>query len=362
MAKFELHISDIKAFKQCRRKWHWSSQLPGRMGLERIVTYAPFFTGKAVHHAMQHRYENGEEMTSSAQVFIDKEKKAMTAGGDLWESEEATVQEQTDLVMGMLEHYQSWASRNKEPYNDSELRFLSLETSFHVPLRTPSGRASNKVELGGRFDGVVEHISSGTYWIFETKTTRSIKELISSLANDEQAGTYVYAAQDLLKVHISGVLYNILRKKVPTEPQVLKSSGYLSQRADADTTAQAFVDFACKHHSDWTRDEVLTHYQTYVDMLLEKGNTFFVRHAVHRTPEEIKQLQKDLWAVSLEMTNPKVPLYPNPSWLNCGFCSFRTPCLMMNAGGDYESILEEEYRPRRPWDDAEEEEAPRETH
>lgn len=347
--KYEIHVSDMRSFKQCRRKWQWSSTLPGRMGLERKVTYAPFFTGKAVHYAMQQYYEGGAEMTSTAEAYIAEEHKAMEEGGALWDSEEAVVQEQSALTLGMLAHYQMWARTDQGPWSDKNIRVLSMETDFKVPLRNPNGRKSNKIYLGGRFDGVVQHLPSDTYWVFETKTTRSIKELVSSLANDEQAGAYVYAAGELLGVPIAGVLYNILRKKVPTQPQVLKS-GDLSRRADADTTAQAFLDYACSHHADWTREQVIEYYQEYLDMLLAKGNTFFLRHPVYRTPQEIKQLQLDIWTVALEMTRPNTPIYPSPSWLNCGFCSFRTPCLMLNAGGDYEEILDTEYRARRKWD------------
>lgn len=38
--KQAIHISDLKSFIECRRKWDWSSLM--RQGLERVAPYAPF--------------------------------------------------------------------------------------------------------------------------------------------------------------------------------------------------------------------------------------------------------------------------------------------------------------------------------
>lgn len=345
--KYGIHISDVRSFKQCRRKWDWSSPL--RQNLEHIVTYAPFFTGKAIHYAMQQYYENGEEMCSAAERYIKEEIERMQQVGALWDVEKERIEDQTALVYGMLAHYQSWARTEKGVWSDQNLNFIALETEFDVPLHNPRGRASARVHLEGRFDGVVQRKDDGTFWIFETKTTRSIKELQDSLYNDEQAGAYMIAASRIIGERISGVLYNILRKKVPTMPQVLQN-GTLSRRADADTTAEAFVEAAFRQHPEDSHEQIIEYYKDYIDMLLAKGNTFFERTPVYRTPAEMVQLEKQLWIVALEMVRPTTPIYPAPSWLNCRFCSFRGPCLAMNAGADFGYILNEEYRVREKWD------------
>lgn len=347
MSNFEIHISDVRSFKQCRRKWDWSSPL--RQNLERKITYSPFFLGKVIHYALQFYYENGETVVSAAQRAIDYEMEKIRSAGALWENEEDQVQEVVDLALGMARHYQIWSRRTKGPFSDDNLEVMAMEVDFDVPIETPSGRSSPKVHLCGRFDGLVRKKDDDTYWIFETKTSKSPQSLIDTLFNDEQCGAYIYAAQMIFDKHISGVLYNILRKKLPTEPEVLKN-GDLTRRKNLDTTAQLYIEGALANHPDMDQQAVLDKYRDILNILLEKGNTFFARHAVYRTPHELEQLATDLHTVALEMTRSDVPLYPTPSWLNCKFCSFRAPCMMMNAGGDVSLILQEEYRERGKWD------------
>jgi hypothetical protein len=305
----------------------------------------PFFTGRAIHHCLEMYYKEGTPLLRSLALFLGNERKQM---GDLWPQEEAKVQEQIDLIVGMLQHYELWTSNmdvDQSRWNDSNLEFIALETSFDVPIRTPSGRASSKVFLAGRMDGVVRLKSDGTVWIWEIKTSRSIEELKRSLANDPQTGAYIYAAQELFNVKPEGVLYNIMRKKSPTEPETLQN-GLLTRRANIDTTAQAYLKAVREHHPDWTSETIKDVYGDILTTLMEKGNTFFARVPVRRTKYEIEQLSKNLWTVSLEMSNPKVPIYPNESWLNCNFCQFRAPCLALNAGGDAEFLLSNEYQRR----------------
>jgi hypothetical protein len=343
MAKNEIHISDVKAFKACRRRWNWASPL--RRNLEPDIPYMPFFTGRAIHHCLEMYYRNGTDLLQSLGLFLNNERKLM---GNLWPLEEAKVSEQIDLIVAMLQHYKQWVDGMQVEgtmWADNNLEFIALETEFSVPIRTPNGRASSKVFLAGRMDGVVRHKIDGSIWIWEIKTTRSIKELLRSLDNDPQTGAYIYAAQQLFGVKPRGVLYNIMRKKAPTKPEVLKN-GLLTKRANIDTTAQAYAAAVNEHHSDWSKETKMEYYGDIIQKLADEGNTFFGRFPIRRTENEIDQLAYDLWQVSLEMTRPTTPIYPTESWTNCNFCPFRSPCLTMNNGGDVEYLLDNEYKRR----------------
>jgi hypothetical protein len=342
--RYEIHISDVRAFKQCRRKWNWSSPL--RHNLEPAIPYLPFFTGRAIHYALDRYYTDAVPFRTTLSAFVAEEVKRMEeATGALWEQEKDKVDEQVELMVSMLDHYELWIANEKGRWSDDKFEFIALETEFTVPLRTPTGRASTRIYLAGRFDGLIVRKDDGTFWIWETKTTRSITELERSLANDEQCGAYIYAAQELFDVPISGVLYNILRKKSPTFPRVLQN-GTLSKNKNIDTTAFAYADAIKTVHPDEPMDALILEYGDMLNHLIEKGNTFFARAPVYRTPAEIEELQHNLWITGLEMVRPKTPLYPAPAWFNCSFCHFRAPCLAMNAGADYQFILDNEFRER----------------
>jgi hypothetical protein len=341
MAKFEIHISDVRQFKSCRRRWNWASPL--RSNLEPAVPYMPFFTGRAIHYCLEMYYKQGDQFLQSLGNYLGNERKIM---GDLWPQEEEKVQEQIDLIVAMLQHYEQWINnQEKNRWIDSNLEFIALETNFSVPIRTPSNRASGRVYLAGRMDGVVRLKDDGSVWVWEIKTSRSIDELKKSLVNDPQCGAYILAAQELFAVRPQGVIYNIMRKKPPTQPEVLQN-GTLTKRSNIDTTYQSYVSAIKAQHPDWNKETILEFYGPILQTLLDKGNTFFARVPVRRTDLEIDNLKRDLWTVALEMTHPQIPIYPNETWLNCNFCPFRAPCLTLNAGGDYEFLLKNEYQVR----------------
>ena len=239
-------------------------------------------------------------------------------------------------------------------YNDRNLEFVSLEKEFEVPMPTPSGRTSRRVVLGGRFDGVVKHIPSGEYWIWETKTTRSVKELIRSLVNDEQCGVYMYAASKMLRVPIVGVLYNIIRKKVPARPRVLQS-GLLSKAENVDTTTFFYKHCIQELFPDWQDSTIDEYFGDILGTLHDKEQDFFMRYPIHRSSIEIKNLMQNVYYTAVEMTRKNIPLYPSPSWITCTFCGFKSPCITMNAGGAYQVLLDEEYQQRIPFEAVEEE-------
>lgn len=340
-----IHISDVRTFRTCRRRWEWSSAM-GR-NLEPTVPYIPFFTGRAIHHCLEMYYGPQHiPLDKSLDKFLTDEKTEIDKVGALWPQEEITFAEQIEMMRGLLGHYKLWVEHDHKMYSDENLEFISLETEFDVPMLTPGGRASKKMRLGGRFDGVVKHTPTGEYWIWECKTTRSVQELVNSLANDEQCGVYVHAASKVLGVPIKGVLYNIIRKKVPAVPHLLQN-GMLSQSTRADCTAFFYVWCIHQLYPDWSADTIQGFYGPFLEILKEKEQAFFLRFPVYRTDYEIQDLMKNIYYTGCEMVRlTTVKRYPAPGWLNCTMCHFRSPCLAMNAGSDYEVLLAAEYQQR----------------
>jgi len=230
-------------------------------------------------------------------------------------------------------------------YSDRYLEFISLETEFDIYMPTPGKRVAKNMRLGGRFDGVVRHTTTGEYWIWECKTARSVQELINSLANDEQSGAYIYAASKKLGVPIKGVLYNVLRKKAPTPPGFLQN-GTLSKATKLDCTDFYYKAAILENFPDYSDDTIEGMYGDILAALHEKEQQFFIRFPVYRTPYEIQGLMENIFWTAKEMIKPTTKIYPAPSWLNCQMCHFKSPCLTMNAGGDYEVLLEAEYQLR----------------
>jgi len=346
-----IHISDVRAFRQCRRKWNWSSPL--RRHLEPIKPYMPFLTGRAIHLALEKYYEDGSDMKETVLDYFAKERKNIEQNEEIWLLAQDDFDDQVELVWRMLDHYLMWIAQDDKKYSDGNLEFLESEVKFETWLPTLKGYKSRKFSLGGRFDGIVRHKETGDYWLFETKTTRSISELLKSLINDEQCGVYMHAAQKGLGIPVVGVLYNILRKKPATYPKSLKSGG-VSKAVSVDTTAFAYKRAIIDHYPRWDEDTILSEYGAVLETLEEKEQKFFLRYPVYRSPEELRLLMQNIYRTASEMVSGRTPLYPSPSWMTCNFCSFKSPCYTMNQGYDPEVFLQEEYQLRRYDEETEE--------
>jgi CRISPR/Cas system-associated exonuclease Cas4 (RecB family) len=345
MPTFSIHISDVLTFKQCRRRWDWASPL--RAGLEPRKPYAPFFTGRMLHHVMEHGVAAQDNMEGVVEAFLADERAKM--GDKLWAFEKESIDEQRSLVVGMAEHYQNWAHRQTGPFADSNLEFIELEQNFSVPLYNPRGAKSNRIILEGRFDGIVRRKDDGSIWIWEIKTCRSIPERERQLVNDEQATAYTYAARHIYGADkVGGIIYTLMRKKAPPFPAVL-DNGFLSKNIQGHSVDSYFLAIKRHHGRNATREFVAQHYGDVLGKLFTKGDReeeYFKRVVVSRNEAEIATIMQDLWVVGLEMARPTPPIYYHAGW-HCGYCLFREPCLAKNAGRDYQEMLRHDYQPKK---------------
>jgi hypothetical protein len=313
-----------------------------RENLEPAVPYAPFFVGRAVHFCLERYYGDGVDIWTSLEAYLENEQKI---AGTLWKQEQEKWDESTTLISELLAHYMLWAQVDTSDYRDSNLTFLDLEVPFNVPMYHPeTGHEDPNVRLEGRFDGIVLHKPTNKYWIWETKTARSIGELTNSLENDEQAGAYIYAGQMLKDIKIEGVLYNIIRKKAPTHPRILQN-GYLSTQK-GEYTAFSYVADVRRNHPDWNWDLIQEYYGSVINNMSLGDNGFFSRYPVRRSTFEVAHLVSNLYWTAQEMIDPNTVLYPAPSFIKCNFCQFRAPCITKSRGGNFEALLRAEYQQR----------------
>lgn len=338
-----IHISDVKAFRQCRRKWSWSSPL--RDNLEPMVIYAPFFTGRAIHAALEFFYRDGVPFNKTVDTFLNSEEVNMDQLEALWPMEEKALDEQIFLIRQLIDHYALWTAQDRSKYSDANLEFISLEEQFELPMPLPGGGFHDTITIGGRLDGMVKHKDTGKLWIWETKTAKAIGGLVNTLSNDEQCGLYIYAARQMWGDEVEGMLYNVIGKTPPAQPKVL-DSGLLSQNKQANTSSFFFLRAVWEEHPDWTDETIQEHYGGFIESLREKNQKFFRRHPVYRTNAELKILMEGIYWTGMEMLSPMLFPYAAPGWFSCGFCSFKAPCLAMNMGADYRVLLREEYQTR----------------
>lgn len=326
----DIHISDVLAFKGCRRKWDFQSLL--RQNLTPLGVYAPFFTGRVIHGALDHLYRWGVDPVDEVDSLVEAEVQQLrTEYPTIYAANLPTINEQTQLCKGLLSHYGQWRQSYNGPFNDRDLDFLNVEQAFNVPLRTPRNFIARNLRLAGKFDGVVRHKKDDKLYLWEIKTTKSIAQRVQMLDLEEQADAYAIAAQELLGQPIAGIIYTLIRKALPATPEILKN-GNLSQNKQIDTTFSHYLAAIRENHRhNATNAFIQDTYGTFLQHLLDNGKPFFARVMIKRSAAQLKASRNELYAVAREMVNPSVPIYHHGQ-MGCNWCIFREPCIAMQQG------------------------------
>jgi hypothetical protein len=379
----EIHTTELRSYRGCRRRWHWSFGLD----LQPNKTLSVFEFGIAFHKGMEAMY-NPETWGAPRQLiaqfaeaaFFDeaqRQKKGFYALSDkgLGDDEERDYDQQLELGRGMIH----WYVTNHLPLK--EFVPVYVEVKFQVPITNPQGDqlycvcdkcwskqkhhwVSNNISVSdddraawpglpvvyeGRIDAIVRD-KFGDYWIVDWKTTiRMMNEDADVILElDDQVSGYVWALRRKLGLNIRGFRYIELKKGYPKPPQELKvvrlgRSFSISQSQDTDVeTFRRTVQQ--RDNAAYTAGL----YDDYISWLASEGPRFLNDHKVYKRPVQLDNFGVHLYEQAVEMINPDLPLYPSPGRFSCGFCGYREPCLDKEQGGDYQYALDTmfEVKPR----------------
>lgn len=324
--KQHIHISDVNAFLQCRRSWNWSSNL--RQHLTTIQPYPPFFFGTVVHKFLECHYNPIWVYGTPTAI------EALTAFPN-------ALPEFIEFGAQLFDHYLQWANNEKGTLADCSFESLAIEQSFNVPILTPAGTPSSKFRFAGTVDGVWRSRVDGQLYLHEIKTTSSLDSRINQLQNEDQPTAYMLAMSEVYREPIAGVIYTLIRKKLPADPEILKN-GMLSKNKGIDTTADHYLACVRAQHRNTPDDVIKREYGDVLQTLLNQPNRFFRRILVKRSPEQLDEMRAILYQVARDMTNPKIAVYPNRGYF-CQNCRFLQPCLATSHGQPVDPILTAHY-------------------
>jgi hypothetical protein len=270
-----------------------------------------------------------------------------------------------ELGIGMMTFYREYAPKN------DDFVIISPECKFSVPLVDPdTGKIMQRVDLReqspnygmalevharGQRDAIYYRPSADKYGIIDHKTAAVIgDDYFDKLETDPQCSTYIWASQmeahmyDLPYGDVDEVLYQALRKKVPTEPTPLKNGTPSLNRTEESTTAEMFEAYVRSENlTVWFEDNAKA--QGYYTWLLETGDeNFIVRRYAYRNKAMVDNTGKQLAMVAKEMLNPNLDIYPNyTSDFRCTRCAFRAPCVAEQDGSGAGYMLDNGYERNR---------------
>jgi len=329
------------------------------MGLEPKRRTSALWLGTGVHYALQHHYIPGRSRGALPQATFLKwadnwEAEHADEVSDMDEEERMSLKQDIATGYAILEHYYEYCHE----WDDFEV--LASEQPFLVPVRDPDGNqlhvrwkyplpaggwevVARPVFHGGRWDTVVKD-RQGRVWIMDHKTAEK-KPDERKLLNDDQISTYLWGALYGGYENVGGFIYNVLRKKTPMVPDAVyvgtKREGLTRAAKSLGATTEKLYREAIK-----AKGYNIDDYADELGHLQRVGTSeFFERHLVERSRAEIKETGLRIYLECLDMFDPEVRIYPNPTFA-CPWCPFLSPCLAMSDGADWRGILDANYRLR----------------
>ncbi|MGH8883835.1 MAG: hypothetical protein ACRDYX_01410 [Egibacteraceae bacterium] len=311
-------------FKHCRRAWDFGAR--ERQNYEPVKPTRVFDFDEAIHDALDVYYFPGMWDWGRAIVrplavegflkSMRRQRAAYAQHCDLSPIQEREWDEHVGLGREMLERYFLWAQEAD--------RFAPVQVAaqFDVAIPDPRNPDDGLVTPDGRgiryrvrIDLVVmdEH---ELYWLVEHRVVSSPWDDLDQLLIDEQSLSRSWSWELGFLAKIEGTIHNELRKDVP--------SGH---------TAPA----------DAMNVQVL---QGPSGLIKQQDNGLFRRTQIPRSEIEFEQHRVHTALEVLDMTDPQLLIYPNPTRENCSSCLYRQPCMAMSYGSDERPILEASYQKR----------------
>ena len=283
-----------------RRRCPWKGHLEYDQMLSPVVKSPGLREGSIMDAGLNALYDhhkrtgehNLDVMLAAMDKEADQEEARIASQATLFEEEWAAIREKTALLKDVAANYVPWAREA-----DAGLEVVTRQLQADVPVVAPSGRSSTKYQYRFKPDGLV--VSGGELWVWEDKCWKTIdRASLKMLQMDEQCGMYLWGLRQLIDRgeapksvmdafgeygYPAGVIYNVLRKKLPVVPALLKN-GTTSKDKATDTTAEVYRQTLIERGQDPEG------YADMLTMLEEKGNTFFVRQPVYRNASELAEI------------------------------------------------------------------------
>lgn len=316
----------------CERKW-WFSYVEG---LTTALTPAPLKQGTLVHDCLAAWYRSGMTMTIERILFDVvgpwlERRRAWAAvafeGQDYAEQKrDALLQEDAEIAAtstAMVTGYMiRWAEADLR-----HLEIVAIEPQvarwlFHPETGKPiedrplvkGERRRRRWAYGGAIDLLVQDRRDGRFWFMEHKTTkdRDLQLYVNKLHFDPQIRGYAWALANPIPevsdvkepVEVAGVIYNVLRKKIPAVPAPVKDGTRLSRAKDIDTTREVFMA-AIEQHGFDPGD--------YTEILARlEHNRFFAREPYPFTKAELRDFELDLGHHALRIRDASKPGVHHP--------------------------------------------------
>jgi len=307
--------SKIKLWRRCHKAFEYKYI----QRLEKKAKPAPLLKGVILHELLNARANpNNPKLAikkAIEQIETDYRKLILSQ-----------KEEYGDLIPEMVAIFNAY----QREYAEEKLKYVSSEELVTADLAP-----------GIRFIGYIDKIARDEHDLLHVMDHKSSR----SLPNEEQRFSdlqllmYVWLRGQQKAEPASGVIWDYLRTKVPTKPQLLKD-GSLSQKA-IETDYATFMAAIVEYKLD------PADYQAKLDELSKQASPFFQRVRLPRPPDSmIRQVVDDARQSAKELLKLGGTLTDRNMTKDCSWCQFYLLCHAELRGQDANYVRKANYQER----------------
>ncbi len=340
-----IRTSDRNAFRQCRRKWAFSSHLRGNIGP--IQNAAPLWFGTGFHFVMED-YHGLRRFHNPLDAWDAYHKASLRHDPKKVPDDHADLGK---MAYSMLSYYLKWEERRKASLLPTLVidGVPQVEVNFRIDIPLDPEMLKrygyDKAVYSGTIDRVVWDPATGLIWLLDYKTAKMFQT--QHFMTDSQITTYCWAASEMYPMPVAGMIYAQHLKTMINPPKPLKS-GKLSTAANQRTSHILYREGLIDLHGSVAAASVAE--QDYLNKLAQEEDDRYDKFIRYDYIPRSQRMQESEGVKILmeceDMLNPDLPLYPNPSRDCAHMCSFNSVCISMDDGSDYEDELRQNFAPR----------------
>lgn len=256
-----VRTSERGDFKRCQ--WLWYQHWIKGYSIARPPTWSWF--GTAIHEALRARYPVGVKRGKRAVMLEAFESALHNETRRIWTDARAELDEQEvvdarELGIAMLNGYV------EEFGEDKRWEVIHTEQPFQIDVVDPeTGEAL--VIYCGTWDVLMRDRDTGKFWLWDHKTRRSFKARWDYLYINDQAGSYLWVAPEVLEhmgvlekgTAIEGIIFNYLKKTMPTT-KTMDPQGLVRNNPTKDHYLEALRSAGATHPDWWPAKPLVRDY------------------------------------------------------------------------------------------------------
>ena len=338
-----IRTSDRQAFKRCRRRWNWTSNLKQNLDTKFRPSY--FWIGTGGHFALEdyHGYNAYGHPIEAFRAYVQAYRK-WTSRSNVEHEMPDDWKAQQEMGEAILDYYVTDWLRNRNPYKTLWVNEKpQVELNIEIPLPFTAGQLEyfgyTQVVYGMKLDRLCLDLDN-TLWVQDYKFFKNLN--IDPLDWDEQMSAYVWGASCIYEQLVEGAIHLQFKKQIAQPPKIL-TTGRISTDKHQGTTHRLYEQALRQLYGDlskapMTNIECLGHF---AEIESEDRDAFILRERTRRNLAEQQATGTQIMMEVAEMLDPHLPIYPNHT-KDCSWdCQFSSVCQAVDRDDDWAAELEE---------------------